>query len=103
MDFIPGICAGISQTIVGHPIDTIKVLIQNKKQWIGLPIKDYYRGLVGHKRVYQMRSLMITDNIKLFLLTIVISFPLNISKQFVICSALFSAFILSKVLLVIMM
>jgi len=44
MDFIPGICAGISQTIVGHPIDTIKVLIQNKKPWIGLPIKDYYRG-----------------------------------------------------------
>ena len=26
--------------------------------------KDYYRGLVGHKRVYQMKSLMITDNIK---------------------------------------
>tara|TARA_B100001758_G_scaffold205320_1_gene185548 strand:+ start:4721 stop:5374 length:654 start_codon:yes stop_codon:yes gene_type:complete len=44
MDFIPGICAGISQTIVGHPIDTMKVLIQNKKPWIGLPIKDYYRG-----------------------------------------------------------
>lgn len=43
MDFIPGICAGIAQTIVGHPIDTIKVLLQNKKPWIGLSIKDYYR------------------------------------------------------------
>ena len=44
MEIIPGICAGVSQTIVGYPMDTMKVLIQNNKPWLGLYIKDYYRG-----------------------------------------------------------
>ena len=44
MEYLPGICAGISQILIGHPIDTAKVLLQNKMNWYGLPIKDYYRG-----------------------------------------------------------
>jgi len=44
MEYLPGVCAGISQIIVGHPIDTVKVLIQNKMKYRGLSIKDYYRG-----------------------------------------------------------
>ena len=43
-DFITGTAMGISQIIVGHPFDTIKVLIQNKQKWYGLPIKNYYNG-----------------------------------------------------------
>lgn len=43
-DFLASIGVGISQILVGHPFDTSKVLIQNKKKWLGLPIKDYYRG-----------------------------------------------------------
>ena len=44
MEYLPGICAGISQTIVGHPFDTVKTLIQNKQPWRGIGIKGYYRG-----------------------------------------------------------
>ena len=44
MDLIPSLCAGLAQAIVGHPIDTAKVLIQNKKPLRGLSIKDYYKG-----------------------------------------------------------
>jgi len=44
MEYLPGICAGISQILIGHPIDTAKVLIQNKMNWYGFPIRDYYRG-----------------------------------------------------------
>ena len=29
-EFISGFFAGTAQTIVGHPLDTLKVLIQNK-------------------------------------------------------------------------
>ena len=43
-DFIAGLCAGIAQVSVGHPFDTAKVLIQNNKRWLGLPLKSYYRG-----------------------------------------------------------
>ena len=43
-DLIIGITLGINQTIIGHPFDTIKVLIQNKQKWIGIPIKNYYNG-----------------------------------------------------------
>ena len=43
-DFIGGICVGISQTAVGHPFDTVKVLMQNKLPWFGIPGRDYYRG-----------------------------------------------------------
>jgi len=44
MDFIPGICAGIAQTIVGHPFDTIKTRIQNNQPWRNLGVYGYYRG-----------------------------------------------------------
>ncbi len=43
-DLITGTAMGISQIIVGHPFDTIKVLIQNKQRWYGFPIKNYYNG-----------------------------------------------------------
>ena len=44
MDIIPSFCAGLSQAIVGHPLDTAKVFIQNQKSLSGLGIKDYYKG-----------------------------------------------------------
>lgn len=43
-DFIAGIFAGCSQVIFGHPLDTIKILIQNNYKYNSLPLKDYYRG-----------------------------------------------------------
>ena len=43
-DFIAGIFAGCSQVLVGHPFDTIKVLIQNRYKYLSIPLKDYYRG-----------------------------------------------------------
>ena len=29
MDFFAGLCSGISQTLIGHPLDTIKTNKQN--------------------------------------------------------------------------
>ena len=46
MEYLPGICAGISQTVFGHPFDTVKTLIQNRQPWRGIGIKGYYRGAV---------------------------------------------------------
>lgn len=43
-DFIAAISAGITQTMIGHPFDTIKVLLQNNNKIRGLHFKDYYRG-----------------------------------------------------------
>ena len=43
-DIFPSIGVGINQIFFGHPLDTCLTLIQNNKKWIGLPIKDYYRG-----------------------------------------------------------
>tara|TARA_A100001015_G_scaffold48590_2_gene53673 strand:+ start:1891 stop:2532 length:642 start_codon:yes stop_codon:yes gene_type:complete len=43
-DIIPAFCAGLTEVIIGHPFDTIKVLIQNKKTFSGLKFKSYYRG-----------------------------------------------------------
>ena len=37
---LAGICAGVSQVLVGHPFDTIKVRLQNKK----LHFKNLYAG-----------------------------------------------------------
>ena len=42
--FVPPLCAGLIQAIVGHPIDTAKVFIQNNIKLRGLTIKDYYKG-----------------------------------------------------------
>ena len=43
-DIIASIFVGIAQVSVGHPFDTSIVLIQNNKKWLGLPIRNYYRG-----------------------------------------------------------
>jgi hypothetical protein len=43
-DIIPALCVGLTQIAIGHPFDTAKVLIQNRKKWTGLPIKSYYKG-----------------------------------------------------------
>lgn len=43
-DIIPAFCVGVTQVSVGHPFDTVKVLMQNNKKWVGLPLKSYYRG-----------------------------------------------------------
>ena len=43
-DIFSGFCAGITQTLIGHPFDTIKVLIQNKRPIRHLKCKDLYRG-----------------------------------------------------------
>jgi solute carrier family 25 (mitochondrial carnitine/acylcarnitine transporter), member 20/29 len=44
-DFIIGGIVGVTQTTIGHPLDTIKVLMQNNKSWYGLGLRNYYRGL----------------------------------------------------------
>lgn len=44
-DIISAFGVGISETIIGHPFNTAKVLIQNNKKWYGLPWKQYYRGV----------------------------------------------------------
>ena len=43
-DFISGAFVGVVQTLVGHPFDTAKVLLQNKTQLKGLSFFDFYRG-----------------------------------------------------------
>ena len=44
-DVISAFAVGISEVVIGHPFNTAKVLIQNKKQWRGLSFKHYYRGV----------------------------------------------------------
>ena len=44
-DIISAFAVGISETVIGHPFNTAKVLLQNKKKWWGLPLKHYYRGV----------------------------------------------------------
>jgi len=44
MDLIPPLVAGVVQTVVGHPIDTIKTRIQNNMSWKSLSYKSYYKG-----------------------------------------------------------
>jgi len=39
-----GFCAGIAQTAVGHPFDTVKVLIQNKSFKYDFKFRKLYRG-----------------------------------------------------------
>ena len=43
-EIITGTAMGISNILIGHPFDTIKILIQNKQRWYKLPIKNYYLG-----------------------------------------------------------
>ena len=42
-EFIAGSLSGLSQNIIGHPFDTIKVLIQNNK-WNKNRIPYLYKG-----------------------------------------------------------
>ena len=41
---IPPLAIALTEVSVGHPFDTAKVLVQNKKPWLGLPFCHYYRG-----------------------------------------------------------
>ena len=43
-DILAGAAIGFSQTAVGHPFDTAKVLIQNNQKWLKLPLSSYYKG-----------------------------------------------------------
>ena len=43
-DFISSVLAGIAQISIGHPFDTIKVMIQNKQSLSNLSIRHLYRG-----------------------------------------------------------
>lgn len=43
-DIMIGAIIGITQTIFGHPLDTIKVRIQNNQNWKNMRFKHYYRG-----------------------------------------------------------
>ena len=44
-DLLSATCVGINQALVGHPLDTVKVLAQTNKPWFGLPFTHYYRGV----------------------------------------------------------
>ena len=46
-DFIAGSISGLSQTLVGHPFDTLKVLRQNNISYSlrDFPVKEYFRGV----------------------------------------------------------
>ena len=43
-DIISSIGVGINQITIGHPFDTCLTLIQNKRRWTNLPLKQYYKG-----------------------------------------------------------
>ena len=45
IDFISGALSGIAQTIVGHPLDTLKVNMQNKVSISSLKPTHYFRGI----------------------------------------------------------
>jgi hypothetical protein len=45
-DFISGAVSGLSQNIIGHPFDTIKVLKQNNMSYINKNPMFYYRGFL---------------------------------------------------------
>ena len=43
-DLFAGACGGLVQVILGHPLDTLKILLQNNLSFKNLKIKDYYKG-----------------------------------------------------------
>jgi len=45
MDVAASCVVGVSETLVGFPFLTAKVLMQNNRKWFGLPIKRYYQGV----------------------------------------------------------
>jgi hypothetical protein len=44
-EFFCGACNGVSQALVGHPLDTIKVLQQNNVPWKSLKFMELMRGV----------------------------------------------------------
>ena len=44
-EFISGAFAGVTQVLVGHPFDTLKVIIQNNSNIKQFSIKNLYRGV----------------------------------------------------------
>ena len=45
MDILGGFFVGWSETLVGYPFLTAKVLTQNGHQWWGHPLRRYYQGV----------------------------------------------------------
>jgi len=45
MDIFAGVCAGITEAIVGYPLVVCKVLAQSGKRWHGHSLSRYYRGV----------------------------------------------------------
>ena len=45
MDILGGFCVGWSETLVGYPFLTAKVLTQNGYKWWGHPLRRYYQGV----------------------------------------------------------
>ena len=45
-DFILGYISGSIQTIVGHPLDTLKVLLQQNKLKYPINYKKLYKGII---------------------------------------------------------
>ena len=43
-EFLSGCASGLAQNLVGHPLDTMKVLTQNNKDFRNLRFVDYYKG-----------------------------------------------------------
>jgi hypothetical protein len=43
-DFFASGCVGLAQVRIDHPFDTTLTLIQNKRKWMSLPFRSYYRG-----------------------------------------------------------
>lgn len=44
-DFISGAIAGFAQCLIGHPLDTAKVMRQNNKNFKGMKFLDFYKGV----------------------------------------------------------
>ena len=43
-DFLSASCVAIAETCIGHPLDTMKILIQNNISYKKLPLKHFYKG-----------------------------------------------------------
>jgi hypothetical protein len=57
-ELIAGFCCGTIQTIVGHPLDTIKVILQNHGKIQHLKMNQLYRGVT-----FPLYKLIITNGI----------------------------------------
>ena len=57
-DIIAGGASGIAQIVVGYPLDTLKVLSQNKMKLDNINLKNLYRGVS-----YPLQSSIITNSL----------------------------------------